>query len=1253
MIDKILFSYTALFFFFGAHAVEVDKELQHSKSIIEWIRSKNGFIHSALEMRHADPSDLTSVLGMFAKTDIKRGTLLFSIPNEVMIQSHDDEERSLECGLVHALLEEIEKKDESAYAPYINYLLDEERWGKVSSAWSDAGKEMLMKALGHDDFRGETIGPGLSGRKNIRNTLPPTEPTSWLYGNLWVDVCSGSDNAFDQYIAMTVFERHHQGAMIPLFDMLYNRNGERINTRSDRNKNSIYIYADQMIEIGEQLYSQHNRCDMCEEDGTMLTTDIIFNYFGFVEEMPQTWMFPDTNIAFIIDEILENDEKDGTPQYDIIEWIYDEKPSSKDIKVFEETLEYIQERIQILEDRDLWADVPLYEWLQTKEYMNAMEFSVQTVLNWYHANVRQPNACIISGECTVSIDRYRDLDERYETNRIKNYHTSAFNEGEESLLETFKSQYQTITFTRTSKYGDLCMDLDEVIQICTSYRPHYHEYMVHQIAKFLPLNSIKRVLFVGGGDSMLLHEALKYPSVELVVGLELDQKVTRGCFKHFGTQPHFDDDRVEWWFGDASKSLLMLPKDYFASFDLVLVDLSETVMSFSVTNELTVIEALTLLVKPDGIFVKNEVYFNDLMKIFPYTAQLRWYDTPVVYQQVMAMGSRMVDFMNPMKGPALTEHGVDTLVVRKSDDIEYDFELYHDYSFNAAPPHLCDNLASKDHDETQVRSPGILQIVEVEQVSGDMSMGSMQSSVMDALRASGMNVLATGSYQSMAIESNKMLYVIMKEGYVVARAMAEKKYVGLDVFFWGSMHKQQSVTNALVAAVGGEAALASSYRIITGGMFGVDSWEEDQQLRGPQFKELCKTLIETAPKVSNHEGAAEEADLYVAVEQGLSLIGRAGLKVAMLVSNKDTMKAVVDDHCAKIADLEAVSEIVTLSCPSMANFNRYAEGANESLTACEKHLYEVLLDASQNGLFDVILIDGTADKLTSSILLELLSHRREFLVSRMMKNDSVVVSSTLDRGEYSWRKHLLLHMKDDVFTDNPDTAFVDVLFENSSTDSEFNLMMTSYGIANFTNRLNATVVGFNSDGLNSLTARVQLLSGGDWVSDSEITISRVYLPEDYNQTGPLLQWMSQDPTGHQAIVQLERDQSNESHQSQVMTKDLLMYATNAAMRKLNAPGLTADSVKTFCDVGDGCLVVGLYESGSLIILWDGRSHIDINLFSYDEDVSLVDVCVDSFLGVLPGYATMLRDEQPRGFGRVVSYRRDLDEMKEPHWANVD
>ena len=78
---------------------------------------------------------------------------------------------------------------------------------------------------------------------------------------------------------------------------------------------------------------------------------------------------------------------------------------------------------------------------------------------------------------------------------------------------------------------------------------------------------------------MILHEALQYPSLEFVVGLEIDQKVTRNSFKYFGTQPHWDDDRVQWWYGDAAKSLLMLPKDYFGTFDMVLVDLSETIMS--------------------------------------------------------------------------------------------------------------------------------------------------------------------------------------------------------------------------------------------------------------------------------------------------------------------------------------------------------------------------------------------------------------------------------------------------------------------------------------------------------------------------------------------------------------------------------------------------------------------------------------------------------------------------------------------------
>ena len=136
---------------------------------------------------------------------------------------------------------------------------------------------------------------------------------------------------------------------------------------------------------------------------------------------------------------------------------------------------------------------------------------------------------------------------------------------------------------------------------------------VHKPAKYIK-EEIKRVLFVGAGDAGLLNEIVKYPSLELVVGLELDQHVTRMAYKHFGAKPHYDDARVQWWYGDASKTLLMLPAEYFGTFDMVLVDLSDTIFALSVSGELDVIGALSLLLRPGGIFAMNELY---VLLLFP------------------------------------------------------------------------------------------------------------------------------------------------------------------------------------------------------------------------------------------------------------------------------------------------------------------------------------------------------------------------------------------------------------------------------------------------------------------------------------------------------------------------------------------------------------------------------------------------------------------------------------------------------------
>eukprot|EP00574_Skeletonema_japonicum_P001352 CAMPEP_0201739164 /NCGR_PEP_ID=MMETSP0593-20130828/45628_1 /ASSEMBLY_ACC=CAM_ASM_000672 /TAXON_ID=267983 /ORGANISM="Skeletonema japonicum, Strain CCMP2506" /LENGTH=1246 /DNA_ID=CAMNT_0048233417 /DNA_START=29 /DNA_END=3770 /DNA_ORIENTATION=- len=237
--------------------------------------------------------------------------------------------------------------------------------------------------------------------------------------------------------------------------------------------------------------------------------------------------------------------------------------------------------------------------------------------NPYHCIVHNPN-----GSCRTwsNVQHFYNPQGKLETkwSTCDTEYTEDNEDGEEVHSEN--SLYQKVFFEENVIAEDKCLWLDHTMQQCASYRPHYHEPFVHLSAAY---TDVKRVVFVGGGDSMLLHEVLKYPSLEMVLGLELDQVVTRNSFEHFKTQPHFDDERVQWWFGDGAKSLTMLPREYFGTFDLVLLDLSETVMSMTVTDGLDVFGAMKLLLSPTGIMVKNDFgYFDKMSRVFDTCIQL-------------------------------------------------------------------------------------------------------------------------------------------------------------------------------------------------------------------------------------------------------------------------------------------------------------------------------------------------------------------------------------------------------------------------------------------------------------------------------------------------------------------------------------------------------------------------------------------------------------------------------------------------------
>jgi len=620
----------------GTNAATIGADEKHSAALIAWLRSNKGYFNPKLEMRRVDPDDPNSHFGMFANQKIQADHLMLRVPSSLILGSGDDDEEitAMMCGLVRNLHKQLVLKDESEYAPYVKYLLETQPPGQLPSAWSDEGKDLLMKVLGDDKYTTKIGYENLreNGDLGLNNKLPPADPIGWIEHE-WYKDCGGSNDPLEEYAALLVVQRCWDDILIPVFDMMSHRNGLWLNTYSNNvhQGEDVKVRAKRDIEEGEEIYTTYNFCEDCGARKLSYGTPEILRDYGFVEQMPQSWIFPDIDLGFRIDELEDNDE-DGAPKYALMEWI-EREPDEDDVAMLKVHVGHVMDtKATTLSSRKDYADVPQREWDIIVQFIDAMELAINTALDsFYQAEGR--DSCIEEGTCTASLSRYADLETPYQTVQEEYYSKmtcdidtqfEVFDDGTFVEIDSFKSQYQQINFLYNSENRDTCMDLDDTIQICDSYRPHYHEMGVHYTARFLPENSVKRVLFVGGGDSMLLHEVLKYPTLELVVGLEIDQKVTRGCFKHFGTQPHFDDDRVEWWFGDASKSLLMLPKDYFGSFDLVLVDLSETVMSFKVTEKLDVLEALTLLLKPDGIFVKNEVYFSTFQTMFPYSAQVNW-----------------------------------------------------------------------------------------------------------------------------------------------------------------------------------------------------------------------------------------------------------------------------------------------------------------------------------------------------------------------------------------------------------------------------------------------------------------------------------------------------------------------------------------------------------------------------------------------------------------------------------------------------
>ncbi len=262
-------------------AKKTDEE--HAKALISWLKKEGGYFNPKLEMRRVDPSDPTSFFGMFAKDSIPEEELLLRIPRTMVLDSREEEPDIdiMTCSTVRNLIDQLKLRDDSKYAPYVNYLLDTQPPGSIPSAWSESGKALFTRVL-----------QGPNGDYPIELPLM-SDPFPWV--QYWHESCNGSNDPLEEYAALIVIQRSWDDLLIPVFDLMSHRNGVWLNTMHTPVHGDVIdikVKAKRDIEANEQIYTSYNMCESCgnrvltygtpeilREYGTLLMMLLLHSFF--------------------------------------------------------------------------------------------------------------------------------------------------------------------------------------------------------------------------------------------------------------------------------------------------------------------------------------------------------------------------------------------------------------------------------------------------------------------------------------------------------------------------------------------------------------------------------------------------------------------------------------------------------------------------------------------------------------------------------------------------------------------------------------------------------------------------------------------------------------------------------------------------------------------------------------------------------------------------------------------------------------
>jgi hypothetical protein len=342
---------------------KTDDKLSHN--LIDWLRANGAMISNKVEVRNVVPGDPTSPRGVFALETLEEGEIICSIPWNLIIKPEKDPKKDdWDCGTVDAV---VKAMGNESLNPYGKYLLEQPK-GYLPAFWSTEGQALLSEMLGEH--------------------LPPHDFQDVLMAD-WAEYCKGAnvDDPLQKHARMLVLARADYQIMVPFYDMFNHRNGKWYNLkhalgyetqfehRHIGSDHGFELLTSKMVQAGEELYNSYNQCNACTSKDWLGTPEML-NLYGFVERMPQRWIFHYARLQFDLDW-KDEDESSGELQVKFVV-----PPSERGVTFLRKELKRLQdfEQRKKVDAADTTV-VPKSEWETIWQYHNALKVAMTHALD--------------------------------------------------------------------------------------------------------------------------------------------------------------------------------------------------------------------------------------------------------------------------------------------------------------------------------------------------------------------------------------------------------------------------------------------------------------------------------------------------------------------------------------------------------------------------------------------------------------------------------------------------------------------------------------------------------------------------------------------------------------------------------------------------------------------------------------------------------------------------------------------------------